>query len=180
MQHRVKRSLGDFVHQDALAIVVRFTGVNDERKTGGACGRNMSPEAALLRLARPMLVEIIEAGFAKRDDFGMLGQRDQFFGWNPVFLVGLVRMGADRAIDLRIFFRDSEKRIEASHPCRDRDDTPDAGGLGPRDNAVEVVGKIRKVEMAMAIDEHRLSLRLPLARYSAEIPGPVPEAPHPA
>ena len=162
MQHRAKRSLGHFVFQDAFAILVRFTGVNDERKTGGACRRNMGAEAALLRLARPVLVEIIEPGFAKRDDFGMLGQRDQFFGRNPVFLVGLVRMGADRAIDFRIFLRDREQCIEPLHPRRDRDDTPDAGRLGPRDNAVEVVGKVREIEMAMAVDEHRLSLRLPV------------------
>src|SRR6185437_16725629 len=73
MQHRAKRSLGYFVFQDAPAIVVRFTGMDDERKAGGARGRNMGSEAALLRLARTMLVEIIEPGFAKRDHFGMLG-----------------------------------------------------------------------------------------------------------
>ena len=50
---------------------------------------------------------------------------------------------------------DREQRVEAPHPGRDRDDAPDAGGPGAGDNAVEVVGKVREVEMAMAVDKHR-------------------------
>ncbi len=32
----------------------------------------------------------------------------------------------------------------------------DAGGLGARDDGVEIVGEIGKIEMAVAVDQHRL------------------------
>ena len=31
---------------------------------------------------------------------------------------------------------------------------PIAGGFGARDDAVEIVGEIREIEMAVAVDEH--------------------------
>ena len=65
-----------------------------------------------------------------------------------------MRMGADRAIDVRKSLGDREQCAEPPHPRRDGDDAPDAGGRRPRHDAVEVVGKIGKIEMAMAVDEH--------------------------
>ena len=86
----------------------------------------------------------------------MLGQLDQFAGGNAVFLIGLMRMGADRAIDVGKSLGDGQQPAEPPHPRRDGDDTTDPGGLGARDDGVEIIGKIRKVEMAMAVDEHGL------------------------
>jgi hypothetical protein len=40
------------------------------------------------------------------------------------------------------------------HPRGDRDNAADAGRLRTPDDAVEVVGKIGKIEMAVAVDEN--------------------------
>src|SRR3984885_13231991 len=89
----------------------------------------------------------------------MVGQCDQLISGNAVFFVGLMRMGPDGAVDLVVFARDRKQSVNSPHPRRDRDDTPDARRLCPRDDAVEIVGKVRKVEMAMAVDKHRFRSR---------------------
>src|SRR5689334_21498722 len=108
MQHGAKRSLRDLLFQDAAAILVRFAGMDDERQTGGARGRDMGAKAPRLRFGRAIVVEVIEAGFAERDDLGMVRKRDQFVWRNAVFLVGVVRMGADGAIDVVVAAGDGE------------------------------------------------------------------------
>ena len=86
----------------------------------------------------------------------MLRQLDQFAGGNAVLFISVMRMGADRAIDVGKPLGDGEQPAEPLHPGRDGDDAADAGRLGARDDGVEVLGKIRKVEMAVAVDEHGL------------------------
>ena len=156
MQHGAKRSLGHFVFEDAAAILVGFAGMNDQRQAGRAGRRDMGAKAALLRFARAVLVEIIQPRLAERHDLGMPRQLDQFARGNAVFFVGVMRMGADRAIDVGKPLRDREQRAEPPHPRRDRDDAPDAGGGGARHDAVEIVGEIREIEMAVAVDQHRV------------------------
>ena len=136
------------------AILVGLAGVDHQRQAGRARRRDMGAKAALLRLARAVLVEIIQPRLAERHDLRMLRQLDQFVRGNAVFLVGVMRMGADRAIDVRKSLGDREQPGKPPHPRRDRDDAADAGGLGARDDAVEIVGEIRKIEMAVAVDEH--------------------------
>ena len=41
------------------------------------------------------------------------------------------------------------------HPRRDRDETRDARGLGAAHHAVELVLEVRKIEMAVAVDQLR-------------------------
>ena len=45
------------------------------------------------------------------------------------------------------------------HPRRDRDDAADAGRTGAADDGVKLAGKIRKIEMAMAVDQHGHALQ---------------------
>src|SRR6266404_5133425 len=101
-----------------------------------------------------MLVEIIKPRLAQGYDLWMLGKFHQFARDNAVFLVGLMRMGADRAIDVRKSLGDPKQRAELLHTRRDRDDAPNAGGLGARDDGVEILGEVREIEMAVAVDEH--------------------------
>jgi hypothetical protein len=75
---------------------------------------------------------------------------------NTVFLVGLMRMRADGAIDLRKALGDREQRVETPHPRRNGNDTSDASGFSAGDDTFQIVGKIGKVEMAMAVDKHFL------------------------
>ena len=65
-----------------------------------------------------------------------------------------MRMGADRAIDVGKTLGDREQAVQPLYPRRDRDDAADPGGLGARDDGVEIVGEIGKIEMAVAVDEH--------------------------
>ncbi len=127
MQHRAERSLGHFVFEDAAAILVGVAGMDHQRQAGRARGGDMGAKAALLRFARAVLVEIIQPRLAQRHDLRMPGQLDQFVGGNAVFLVGVMRMGADRAIDVRKSLGDGEQPAEPLHPGRDGDDAADAG-----------------------------------------------------
>ena len=84
----------------------------------------------------------------------MLRKPRQYVGRNAVFLVGLVRVRADGAEHVVVAIGDREQRVEPAHARRDRHDAADARRARAADDAVEVIGEIRKVEMAMAIDEH--------------------------
>ena len=50
---------------------------------------------------------------------------------------------------------DGEQLGVPLHPRRDRDHAADAGRARARDDGVELVGEVRKIEMAMAVDQHR-------------------------
>ena len=154
MQHGLERPLPYFVFQDSTAVLVRLAGVNHQRQSRRPRRRDMRAKTALLRFARPVFIEIIEPRLAQRHDLRMLGQLDQLAGGNAVFLICLMRMGADRAIDVGKPLGDGEQPAEPLDPRRDRDDTADPGRLGARNDGVEILGKIRKVEMAVAVDEH--------------------------
>ena len=129
--------------------------MDDQRQAGDAGRGDVGAKAALLRLPRAVLIEIVETCFAQRHDLGMPSQFDQFAHGNAVFFVGLMRMGADRAIDVGKSPGDFQQRAQPPHPGRDREDAADPGGGGAADQGVEIVGEIRKIEMAMAVDKHR-------------------------
>src|SRR5260370_382506 len=52
--------------------------MSDDGQLGLLRQRHLIPKNAMLHIARRMIVEIIEANFAPRDDFGMLRQPGQF------------------------------------------------------------------------------------------------------
>ena len=112
MQHGAERPLGHLLLQDALTVPVGIAGVDHERQAGHAGGGNVRAKAARLRLRRAVVVEIVEPGLAQRDDLRVPGQLDQLFGRDAVFLVGVMRMGADRAIDVGKALRDGEQPAE--------------------------------------------------------------------
>ena len=101
---------------------------------------------------------------------------DQVIDRDVELLVRVVRMGADRAIDVRKALRD---RQHLGVPLRTRVEIvtmrADAGRLRARHHGVELVREIRKIEMAMAVDQHgqhrsAASGRLAAARHSAGTP----------
>ena len=71
MQHGGEGALPRFFFEDARGIVVGLAGMDDERQAGLARGGDMGAKSALLRLARRVVVVVIEPGFADRHDFGM-------------------------------------------------------------------------------------------------------------
>ncbi|MET4772926.1 hypothetical protein ABIA28_005140 [Bradyrhizobium elkanii] len=101
-----------------------------------------------------MLVEIVEPGLAERHDLRMLGQLDQFAGRDAILFIGMMWMGADRAVDVGEALGDREQAAEPPHPGRDRDHAADAGRLRAADDPVEIVGKVGKIQMAVTVDQH--------------------------
>src|SRR6266702_567213 len=175
MQHGAKRSLCRFLLQDAAAILVGLAGVDHQRQAGGTSRGNVGTKAPRLRLRRAVVVEIIEPGFTERDDLGMLRQRDQLVRRDAVLLIRVMRMGADRAIDVIIALSDREQVVQPPYPRRDRHHAADAGYTCTRHDPVEIFRKIWKIQMAVAIDQHRVRLRPP-ARCSAGKPASAPAA----
>ena len=76
----------------------------------------------LLRVARAVVVVIVEPGLADRHHLGMTRARDQLVGRDVELLVGMVRMRADRAEDVGKSLGDGEQLGVPLDPGRDRDD----------------------------------------------------------
>jgi hypothetical protein len=74
--------------------------MDDKRKAGFSRRADMRAESPLLRLARRIVIMIIEPGFADCHDF-FTAAADHKFGQADVrFFVGVMRMRADRAINV--------------------------------------------------------------------------------
>jgi hypothetical protein len=143
-----------FLLQYSRHVLVRLARMNDERQAGCARDDDVIAEALFLRRARASLIVIIEPGFSDCDHFGMTRSVDQFVDGDVELLVSVVWMGPHRAIDLGKALGDAEHLGVPLDPHRDGDDAPNAGGAGARDDGVEFAGKIGKVEVAMAVDQH--------------------------
>src|SRR5438105_5005464 len=88
----------------------------------------------------------------------------------------IMRMRAERAINVGKAVRYREHFGLPPNARGDRDHALDAGGAGTCHHRIELFGKIREIEMAMAVDQHWRSIARLLARHSAEKPPPAPEA----
>ncbi len=97
---------------------------------------------------------VVEASLPDRHHLVMAGVRNQLVGAEIEFLVRIVGMGADRAIDLGIALGNGENFGQPPDPGRNGDDPGDAGRPRPRDHGIEVAREIGKVEMAMAVNKH--------------------------
>ena len=129
--------------------------MDDERQPGLACSRDVIAEAALLRITRAVIVVIIEARLADRDDLRMARARDDGRRVELKLFVRVVWMRADRAVHIGEALGDREDVRVLLDAGRDRDHARHAGGLRARDNGVDLVGEIGEIEMAMAVDQHR-------------------------
>ena len=97
---------------------------------------------------------IVEAGLADRHHFRIFRQSDQRLGIDVQFLMSIVRMGADRAENLRKFLSDRKHLRKFAHARADGDQARNAGGSRPRHHRVELGGEIRKIQVAVAIHQH--------------------------
>ncbi len=166
MQHRGEGALPAFLFENARGIVVGLARMDDERQAGLARRRDMRAKAALLRLARRVVVVVIEAGFAERHDFRVPRQRDEIGRRHVELFMGVMRMRADRAKHVGKALGDREQVRLALDPRRNRHHALDAGGAGARHHGIELGGEIGKIEMAMAVDEHVLVFGLLRRRLS--------------
>jgi hypothetical protein len=142
--------------EDSRHVVVGLARMDHQRQPGFARRGDVVAEAAFLRLARAVVVVIVEPGLTDRHDLGMARARHQIGRGDVELLVGAVRMGADRTVDVRESLRDCNEIVVLLHLRGDCHHPADAGVAGAPDNSVEVAGEIRKIEMAMAVDQHDL------------------------
>ncbi len=126
----------------------------DERQSGCSRCRDMPPQAHRLRVARRVVVKIIQPRLADRDDLGMGGEPNEIVGRHVQFLIGIMRMRADGTEDVRISLGDREDRVESFHPGRNRDHLPHAGVARALDDGVALGLEIRKIQVAMGVDQH--------------------------
>ena len=101
MQHGREGALPRFLLEDARHVGVGLARMDDQRQAGLARRGDMGAEALLLRVARRVVVVIVEAGLADRDDLRMARARDQVGrASTSSSSCGVMRMRADRAVDV--------------------------------------------------------------------------------
>ena len=77
MQHGREGALPRFLLQDPRHVVVGVARMDDQRQPGRARRGDVGAEALLLRVARAVVVVIVEPGLADRDHLGMARARDE-------------------------------------------------------------------------------------------------------
>ena len=145
--------------------------MDHQRQAGLARGGDMGAEALRLRVARRLVVVIVEPGLADRHHLRMRRQPHQFVGRHVELFGGIVRMRADRAEDVVELPRRSpalaSNRLTRVEIVTMR---PTPAAWARATIAAALLGEIRKIEMAMAVDQHQASQRFRPARHSAGTP----------
>ena len=110
-----------------------------------------------LGFARREIVMVIEADFAERHDLRMRCEGAEIVEGLRRELRRVVRMHADRCVDLFVAYRRGGRRsrFRAAVAGSDREHARDAGGGCAIEHGIEIVGETLVVEMAVGIDEHR-------------------------
>ena len=114
----------------------------------------MRPEYLLLNIARAVIVVEIETGLAYANDPGMFGKRGQLIGRCSRVLGRFMGMSSYRAPHVVARFGDGANRRELIEPGADRQHCTDVSRPGAREDRIMFAGEIRKIEMAMAVDQH--------------------------
>ena len=128
--------------------------MDHQRQSGFARSFNVLSKALRLIFTRSSVVVIVEASLANGYDLRVLGSRNQRRGVDVELFVRVVRVGTDRAEDIREFFRDRKYLCVFLHTGRDSDDAADSGFPRPRHDIRALGREIRKIEVAMAVHQH--------------------------
>ena len=121
---------------------------------GRAGRRDMIAQTLYLRAARASFIMIIKPGLADRYHLWMPRQSDQLFSRDIELLMRIVRMRSHRAIDLRKSLSDRPHLRMPLYPGRDGDHAGNTGFLRTAHDRIQIMGKLRKIEVAVAVDEH--------------------------
>lgn len=96
---------------------------------------------------------IIEPDFAQRHDAGARGKRAQFADEMIVHFARGIRVHADRRENMRVLFRELDGAATASDRRADRHDAPHICRVRARKDGVQILRKIREIEMRVGIGE---------------------------
>jgi hypothetical protein len=97
---------------------------------------------------------VIEPGLADRDHFRVPRARDQVRRRHVRFRLRIMRMGADGTENVGKTLGNRQHFRVTGNARRDRNQARNAGIARASDYGIELVGKIGKIEMAMAVDQH--------------------------
>ena len=118
--------------------------------------RDLSAKDPPRDVARRVVVVIVEARLADADAFGMVGECAHGGEILRPLPRRLMRMGADGEEHVVVPLRDRGHAGRLRDSRADGDHALDAGRARALDDRVEVVGEVGKIEVAMAVDDHRL------------------------
>src|SRR5262249_49724678 len=113
---------------------------------------------------------VIESGLSDRDHLGMARAANELIDADVQLLVRVMRMGADRAVDIGKALGDGEHLGVPFDPGRDGDATRDAGRLRARNHGIELAGALGKTEVAVPANKHLFGA-LPAWPKNREKPG---------
>src|SRR3984893_16710281 len=128
--------------------------MNDNRQPALPGGRDMSAENPRGNVARGLVIMLIEPGFADADAFRVARQREQAILRHFGFFMRMMRMCPNRAKDFLIGFGEQADRTKSFRAGRNGDHPLEPGGAGAFDHGIALGGEIRKIEMAMTVDQH--------------------------
>src|SRR5580704_4093232 len=128
--------------------------MNGNRQPALPGGRDMRAENSRGDVARGYVVMIIESGFADAHAFRVARQRDQAILRHVGFFMRVMRMCPHRAKDVLVGFGDAADRTKSFRAGRNGDHPLEAGGAGAFDHGIALGGEIRKIEVAMTVDQH--------------------------
>ena len=157
VDHARERPLRHGRAQEIGGIAIGIARMHDQRQTTFPGGLDMHPKHVCLHVARTVVVEVIEAALPDADHLGMRGPRHEPTRTVEGLLGRPVGMHPDRAVDAGIRLGDRQHLLEGAKAGADGLDDGDASRLRPGDHGIALLGQRRKVQMAVAIDQHRPS-----------------------
>src|SRR5260370_26050666 len=102
--------------------------------------------------ARRVIIVVVEPGLSDADAFGMRSEPAHGGKILRRFARRLMRMRADGEEDTVVPFGDFDYARRPGDARADRDHPLDAARVSARDDGVEVVGEVGKVEVAVTVD----------------------------
>ena len=105
---------------------------------------------------RRLVVVIVEASLAYRQYLRMRRQSYQFVGGYVRLFSRIVRMRADGAVDGVELLCDRKDFRKTPDTRRDRHHAADPSRQGAGDDGRPLLCEIRKVEMAVTVDQHKM------------------------
>jgi len=140
--------------QDGHEIIVRVALVGEQRLAGLQCDAELALEGELLRRARRIVAEVIEARFAYRAHLGLACQRAQQGVGVGAVVAGVVRVHAGGGVQQpRVAARERQRVLRALRAGAGDHHPGDAGLARPFEHGVQVVAEAFVGEVGADVDE---------------------------